>query len=112
MRTFAESRELAGFTRPVERASENQREGLLGENGLQESRGRTPVLRERNIRHTGMLPTQAPLGFPVPHQINFLLFPCHGSIFRRALSYFAQWYRRGALIEILSTARKRNIWLP
>src|SRR5262245_28745350 len=45
MRTFAESRELAGFAGPLERTGQNQREGLLGENGLEKSRGLTSVVR-------------------------------------------------------------------
>src|SRR5262249_43150597 len=54
MRTVAESRELAGFAGPLQRTGQNQREGLLGENGLEKPRSRTPVVRERNIRHTRM----------------------------------------------------------
>src|SRR5262245_63178049 len=55
VRTFAESRELAGFAGPLQRTGKNQREGLLGENGLEKPRSRTSVVRERNIRDTRML---------------------------------------------------------
>src|SRR5262245_12845120 len=48
MRTVAESRELAGFAGPLQRTGQNQREGLLGENGLEKPRSRTSLVRERN----------------------------------------------------------------
>src|SRR5262245_32116733 len=64
MYTVAESRQLASFAGPMKPARENQGKGLLGENGLEKSGGRAPVLCERNICHAGVLPAQAPLGFP------------------------------------------------
>src|SRR5262245_36681878 len=80
MRTFAESRKLAGFACPVERAGQDESKRFFGENRPQKSRIRAPVLRKRNIRHAGMLPAQAPLGFAVAHQINLLISPCHGNL--------------------------------
>src|SRR5262245_58916749 len=65
MRTAAESRQLAGLACAVERAGQDESERFFGENRPQKSRGRTPVLRERNVSHAGMLPAQAPLGFAV-----------------------------------------------
>src|SRR5262245_15214377 len=87
MRTVAESRQLAGLAGAVERAGQDESERFFGENGLEKSGGRAPIVRERNIRHAGMLPAQAPLGFAVAHQINLLISPCHGSIFRGAFVY-------------------------
>src|SRR5262249_57026470 len=86
-RTAAESRQLAGLACAVERAGQDESERFFGENRPQKSRGRTPVLRERNVSHAGMLAAQAPLGFAVAHQINLLLFPCHGSMFPGAFVY-------------------------
>src|SRR5262249_25900035 len=87
MRTVAESRQLAGLPCAVERARQDESEQFFGENRPQESGGRAPIVRERNIRHAGMLPAQAPLGFAMAHQINLLISPCHGSIFRGAFVY-------------------------
>src|SRR5215475_8299461 len=58
MRAFAEPRQLAGLACPVERAGQDESERFFGENRPQKSRSRAPVLRKRNIRHAGMLPTQ------------------------------------------------------
>src|SRR5262249_19928355 len=87
MGTVAESRQLAGLACAVERAGQDESERFFGENRPQKSGSRAPIVRERNIRHAGMLPAQAPLGFPVAHQITLLLFPCHGSMFPGAFVY-------------------------
>src|SRR5262245_63296536 len=80
IRMVAESRQLAGLACAVERAGQDESERFFGENRPQKSRGRAPIVRERNVSHAGMLPAQAPLGLPVAHQINLLLFPCHGNL--------------------------------
>src|SRR5262249_54795729 len=90
-RTAAESRQLAGLACAVERAGQDESERFFGENRPQKSGGRTPVLRERNVSHAGMLPGQTPLGLSVAHQINLLIFPCHASIFPGAFVYSLNW---------------------
>src|SRR5215831_6192289 len=62
---FAETREVAGFARTLERADEHEFETLLCEQRREPSRDRAPVFGERNVRGAGVLPTQTPLRFTV-----------------------------------------------
>ena len=64
--------ELAGLAGTLKGARENSSEGHLRKNRRQESRHRSAILRERDIRDAGVLSAQAPLGLTVSYEKNSL----------------------------------------
>ena len=74
-----ESCKLAGLARPLERTGENHDKFFSGKNRLQLARELSAVLGERNIRDSGVPPVQAPFGFTVTQQIDFLFRVRHGA---------------------------------
>jgi hypothetical protein len=73
-----ESCKLAGVARPLERTTENHDKFFFGKNRLQLARELSAVLGERNIRDSGVPSIQAPIGFTVAQQIDFLFRVRHG----------------------------------
>src|SRR3984893_1102600 len=62
----ANSRQFAGLPRPRHRAAQNDSEGLLGEHRPHPLGEPAPIVGQRDIRRPGVLPAEAPPGFPMP----------------------------------------------
>src|SRR5262249_54073279 len=77
-----EPHQLAGLARPTEGTRENEREGHLGQNGLETAGHCSPIVGEWKVRHAGVLPAQAPRGLSVADDIDPLLSAGHAQSFR------------------------------
>ncbi len=64
----AEARALAGLSRPLQRADENELECLFGEHGPHLLGETAPVVCQREVCHARMLPAQTPCGLPMPYR--------------------------------------------
>ena len=69
---LAETGQLASLPGALERARQNQCEGLLGQYRLQQFGHLSAILRERNIGDAGVLPAQTPFRLAMPDEINLL----------------------------------------
>src|ERR1035438_6856995 len=65
------ARQLAGFVRALQRAGQHQGEGPPREVASEFLRFPHPGRGEREVRASGVLPRQAPLGLPVTNQPDF-----------------------------------------
>ena len=61
----AEARQLAGLSRALQGADENERERLLGQYGANAPGQPAPVVRQGDVRRARVLPAQTPLRLPM-----------------------------------------------
>src|SRR5580692_2584634 len=63
---IAEPRQCAGLARPLHRADEYERERLFGEHRSHLFSKPPPVVGQGDVSRAGVLPAEAPRGFPMP----------------------------------------------